>query len=689
MVSRSALCIRHLFAGILAAGGFLAVSSSMAYGGLPIHEMKRKTLAHSFQTMNVKVTGVVTWVDAAVGAEFYIQDATGGIQILPLEGSEHPRIGDVVTVTGELARGEFSPNIRDAIYERSGQAELPEPKFVSGDVLLNGGYSCERVRLDGWVRAAERIDPHLLSVVIGSGGARITIRITDSGGLIAEELVATRMVAIGVVTPVKPRGGTRQLVDVRVLTSPSFCNIIEREARNPWFAPVVPLSRAFSFRPGQTRGDRLHVAGKVLYRSGETIYLHDGTAGLAIRGSNVPEFEPGDWAEAIGFMDIENYAPLLTDSELIATQPIAVPIIPVKRTVGELVKGLQHAAYVTVTGELVDRMQSAGLSGSSHMLILRSSEGIFSAEIMGGPDHNDIAGLEPGSLLEVSGVCVMATNATGDTTGFKILVPGNSQIRLLRGAGFFTFRRLLLLLVFTLVVLLVASVYVYFGARRNMRLREEIGERRAVSAERNRLARDLHDTLEQGLTGIQMQLHCIRPDAMDAAAENRKRLDLVRSLVLQCHNEMRQSIWDLRSPALEEFDLLDALARIAQSLVIGSSTVVEISQQRCPVKIPQPIEDNLLRIGQEALTNAIKHASPTHLIIHLRTTSTSATLTVTDDGIVSPDFEVKPGHFGLLGMKERAERIGGFLTITRDPEGGCTVSVEVPLSVDAKPDPLL
>ena len=175
---------------------------------------------------------------------------------------------------------------------------------------------------------------------------------------------------------------------------------------------------------------------------------------------------------------------------------------------------------------------------------------------------------------------------------------------------------------------------------------------------------------------------------MDAAAENRRRLDLVRSLVLQCHNEMRQSIWDLRSPALEEFDLLDALERIAQSLVIGSNIVVEISQQRCPVKIPQPIEDNLLRIGQEALTNAIKHANPTHLTIHLRTTSISATLTITDDGIISPDFEVKPGHFGLLGMKERAERIGGFLTITRHPKGGCTVRVEVPLPIGSSPHEL-
>jgi signal transduction histidine kinase len=646
---------------------------------LPIKEIQRMSASPSFRESAVGVSGIVTWVDPSAGRDFYIQDETGGIQVIMRDDQSWPDVGDVVGVDGLLVRGEFAPAISQAAFRKLGRSELPETKWVSGDVLLNGAYTCERVTLDGFIRAAEMAGPNTLSVVIGSGGARITVRISNSGRLKPEELIATRMVATGVVTPVKPRGGTRQLVDVRILSTPSHCNIIEREARNPWFAPIVSAEKSFVFRPGQGRGDRIHVAGKILYRAGETMYIHDGTAGLAVRGSNVRNFRHGDWIETVGFMDIENYAPLLTDSFVQANQPGIMPIEPVERTVDELLDGLQHAAYVTVTGELIDRMNHGGLDEPILVFALRTPGGSFSAELRNDLDASKIPNYEVGSILEISGVCLMATNAIGETTGFKILVPGISQIRLVKNAGFFTIKRLLVMLIFTLGILLIVLTYAYFSSRRNMRLLAEIGERRAVAAERHRLARDLHDTLEQGLTGIQMQLHCISPALEEASAETQKRLASVRSLVFQCHNEMRQSIWDLRAPVLEEFDLGDALKRIADSLTVDSEITVKLRQQRNHVKIPQSIEDNLLRIGQEALTNAVKHANPTRLDIDLQAKPGLVTLMIRDDGSGGANLESKPGHFGLVGMKERTARIGGELTIINNPEGGCTVRIEVPL----------
>ena len=238
---------RCLVAVLALAAGTLGTAVGVTPTVQPIREIQRATAVHSFHQIEMAATGVVTWVDPAAGRDFYIQDDSGGIQVIMGDASlAWPEIGDLVTVEGLLGRGEFAPAIRRASFVVHGDSELPETQNVSGDVLLNGGYSCERVRLDGWIRAAEKVDPTTLSVVIGSGGARITVRISDAAGLNAEELVATRMVVSGVVTPVKPRGGTRQLVDVRVLSHPSFCNIIEREARNPWFAPVVSLAKAFS-----------------------------------------------------------------------------------------------------------------------------------------------------------------------------------------------------------------------------------------------------------------------------------------------------------------------------------------------------------------------------------------------------------------------------------------------------------
>jgi signal transduction histidine kinase len=95
------------------------------------------------------------------------------------------------------------------------------------------------------------------------------------------------------------------------------------------------------------------------------------------------------------------------------------------------------------------------------------------------------------------------------------------------------------------------------------------------------------------------------------------------------------------------------------------------------------VEDNLLRIGQEALGNAVRHAHPTRLSIQLAATPNHASLVITDNGSGMHEGARKPGHFGLVGMEERTVRIGGSLTISSTPDTGTTVRVDVPLSTQA------
>ena len=667
----------------LAAAARLAAAESVQL----IRDIQQLAAADPFQPVAARVGGVVTWVDPSAGKFFYIQDSSGGVQVT-FDHDRWPQLGEVLTVDGLLVRGDFAPAITGATITKVKRSPLPTPKNASGGGLLNGAYSCERVLVDGWVRSAEMLAPDLFSAVLNSGGARITVRISAAGGMNPEELIATQIAVRGVATPVKARGGTRQLVDVQVLVPrASHFLVQQREARNPWLDPIVPLANAFSYRPGPTRGDRIHVAGQVVHRTGEMIYLNDGTAGLAVRGARLQDIRPGDWLEAVGFMDIELFLPVLSDAVVrLRKEATADAIQPDTREYGELVDGLLHADFVTVTGELIDRMQTPGKSAESTLVFaLRTPEGVFPAEVENIGSQSGIPDYEVGCLLEISGVCLVSTDTEGTPTGFRILVPDVKQIRMIRAASFFTVPRLLVMLSITLGVLLLAASYAFVSTRRNMRLISEIGEKRAVNAERSRLARDLHDTLEQGLTGIHLQLHSISPALEEASAETQERLRSVRSLVLQCHTEMRQSIWNLRPATLEQFDLGDALKRIADSLVLDSGIRVELRQQRNNVKIPPLIEDNLLRIGQESLTNAVKHANPAHLKIELETTPGSVSLTISDDGGGSDSLESKPGHFGLVGMRERSTRIGGDLKITRNSAGGYSVRVDVPLPAKQKP----
>jgi signal transduction histidine kinase len=316
------------------------------------------------------------------------------------------------------------------------------------------------------------------------------------------------------------------------------------------------------------------------------------------------------------------------------------------------------------------------------VLALQSDRGVFTTEL-DARGSKLLAGLETGSLLRVTGISSVQTDMTGETTGFKMLVPDAASITVVESAPYFTPRRLLILLSITLAILLAAALWAYFLTQRNLSLRAEMREKVAVSAERSRLARDLHDTLEQGLTGIHLQLHAIGPSSEEASGETQERLAAARQLVQQCHSEIRRSIWNLRSDALEHFDLGEALHRAAQSLFLGSTTRVEFRQQTGDATIPQLIGDNVLRIGQEAITNALKHANASVLRIHLTTTADRISLAVSDDGggftpTTAPDG--RTGHFGLMGMRERIERIGGKLDITSQPGEGTTIRIEVPLT---------
>jgi signal transduction histidine kinase len=148
-----------------------------------------------------------------------------------------------------------------------------------------------------------------------------------------------------------------------------------------------------------------------------------------------------------------------------------------------------------------------------------------------------------------------------------------------------------------------------------------------------------------------------------------------------CHSqtEARRSVWELRSQILENTTLPAALSAIAGSVENGAPITINVSGEAHA--LPMRVESNLLRIAQEAITNAIKHAKPRSISVDLAYESNGARLKIFDDGC---GFSVddapggQDGHFGLLGMKERVDKIAGTLRITSFPGKGTSVEVFVP-----------
>lgn len=199
-----------------------------------------------------------------------------------------------------------------------------------------------------------------------------------------------------------------------------------------------------------------------------------------------------------------------------------------------------------------------------------------------------------------------------------------------------------------------------------------------VLGERTRLARELHDTLLQGFIGVTLQMRgAARRLAGDAGAELHAILDHADRTVA----DARGAVWDMRAPGLEHADLPTALGEAARALAAGSGVDVAVSRVGPARALPGPVETTLLRVGREAVANALQHARAGRVDVTLTYERDAVRLLVRDDGAgfaVEQATRGQGGHWGLLGMRERADRVGGTLRVESAPGAGTAVSLVVP-----------
>jgi signal transduction histidine kinase len=203
--------------------------------------------------------------------------------------------------------------------------------------------------------------------------------------------------------------------------------------------------------------------------------------------------------------------------------------------------------------------------------------------------------------------------------------------------------------------------------------------RRVVEAqelERRRLARELHDETGQALTSILLGVKAIRASNTPADAE-RAESD-VRAQIVQALQDVRALAVELRPAALDDFGLVAALERLAETFQARSG-LETLVQANIDGRLPPEIEIVLYRVVQEALTNVIKHAGAEHVSIVLRSRNGSVAATIDDDGRGFVQEDVRDGALGLLGMRERLALVGGTLEVESSPDSGTTIAAQVPV----------
>jgi signal transduction histidine kinase len=682
----------------------------------------------SGSSLPVLLTGVVTVAESNWEGKFFLQDTTGGIFVNNLHG-EQPKVGDLVQVEGNTGPGAFAPTVHIVSkWTKLGTSALPPAKQVTIEHLMAGGEDSQRVEISGLVRSVHLVTSGKLVMETMVGGYRVNVFPKISPLVDPQSFIAARIRVRG--TAAASFNGTIRRLTAVNLYAPTEDDLVveESEAHSPFTRGPLPLKEIALYRPGNSLGQRIYVRGRVTcQRIGRDFFIQDDTGGLQVQSIQPTALAPGQVVETAGFLGFANFQPILEDAVFRTAASPASPVPAKSAPIAELRDGLHQGELIVLKGRLLDRIEkqihrhAADFSGVDTICTIQNSDLTFIAECEERDESGEIKSIPLGSLVELTGVSSLETGEDGKLKYLTLLLPDSKSIRILETPSWFTPRHLLASLA-GLCILLAGVVgwtltiskkntVLHFlvlekeKAQREIQeahdlLEQRVKERteqlkfettarkeaelefKAVLAERTRLARELHDTLEQALTGIALQLDTAAKLFLRSAGEATHHLELARSLMKQSQVELRRSIWDLRSRELEQFDLASALARAGSQMTDGTNIRTEMETKGETQTLPEIVEENLLRIGQEALTNVLKHSEATLVNMRLEFAPSSVSLEIKDNGIGFSHGQMEARgrkHFGLLGMLERAKRLDGKFSIVGSPGEGARVRVVIPL----------
>jgi len=682
----------------------------------------------------ILVQGVVTAAETNWAGRFFVQDSSGGVFVNNVNGVR-PSVGDLVAVSGVSYPGGYAPVITRPHWKKLGTAPLPEAKPVTIERLMSGVEDSQRVEISGIVRTAQWSGDRI-GIELASGGYRLRAFFPIPPKVDPQSLVGAKVLLRGTAAAAF-NAPLRHFLTV-TLFIPRLADFIVNEPApaHLFDEPLMPLNGIAQYRKDSSPGNQVHVKGVVTYqRKGEDLFLRDASGGLQVKSKQAESVSPGEVVEAVGFPAVENFLPVLEDAVFRKTAEPRTALRPKTPTVAELQKGLHHADLVTLRGRLIDRLvrgigQGADQPGTQTTLVLQTTNFIFVAEKDSPAQNSFLTAIPIGSLVEVNGICLLESGDDGKIKSLRLLLPTSHDVRIIEKPGWLTPRHLLASLSVVVAILLAAIAWNVMVAKKNSILRslvreketaqrelqhahdqleERVKERtaqlkvemtarkeselqfRAVLTERTRLAQELHDTLEQTMTGIALQLDMVANQSGKIPNSAANHLKLARGLMRQSQLDLRRSVWGLRSRAEEEFNLTNALVTSARQITGETGMRVEVQTAGEAHPLSEIVEENLLRIGQEAITNAVKHSGAALVKIELHFSPQKVVLQIRDHGKgFDPEACAGPkdGHFGLLGIRERIERLGGQVLITSAPDRGTTVRVEIPISPENGDQPL-
>jgi signal transduction histidine kinase len=440
------------------------------------------------------------------------------------------------------------------------------------------------------------------------------------------------------------------------------------------------------FNASQTYDHRVRVRGVVIYsQPGEGFWIHGTGGGTRIYSKENSLLPVGTEVDVFGFLKRGEYGPALEDAIYRKAGQFHLPApIPL----ASATNALDHDSDLVQCEAVI---QEQWLSRDGIRLKLSDGAIEFPALLRTSNSALNPRDWAPGTRVRVAGICTVelptlpARPGTWEPQSFQILLRSPDDITVLQPPSWWNAEHVAWVFAgLAAASLLVVAVVIGISRRRLraetiQRMKSE-AEFAAVWNERNRMARELHDTLAQGLSAISMQLEAVKRH-LPAETKAREFLEIARTLVREKLADARDAIWNMRSQVLESGNLATALGDIVKTLTDGTDTQGELCVRGNIRRLAPLAENNLLRIGQEAITNASKYAAAKNILVTLDFEERRLRLNISDDGkgfdVNSPP--ASESGFGLKGMQERAAEIHAEFSVSSEPGEGTIVTLTLPL----------
>jgi len=651
--------------------------------------------------------------------EIAIQDGKAAIWLpMHVNRPRNLQLGQKVEVGGYLQKGRFAPDFVVQALEVIGEPGLPEPENITGSELLSGSYDCNFVEISGIVRAVYpwmSLGRNHAIMHLDAKDTRILV-LTPSDQLERLSKLVDGVVRIKGINAVAVNEAGQVLTAQMRVTNPQFIEVLQAP-RDASTLPLTPLKSLLGHPVTGAPGHRIRTRGTVTHsRNIESFQIQDEEHGVRVWTTG--KIEPpalNSIVEVLGFPAPGALSPTIEDGQfrILGVSTALEPTVMAKARNAFPYEG----RLVKVTGRLIETQTDV----SPARLLLKDDDLLFAAEFNGSIPRDKLPAT-PGAVITVTGIAEGSVGSPQHEEGYSksrdllIHLRNLTDVGVVTPAPWWTPLRLAVALAATGSGLVTMMFFAGLLTRKNKSLvlaeaelvsardalakrvetrtdqlhaqlsarRDELSEYSAVTAERNRLARDLHDSLEQTLAGAALRMDAANdllphPQATEFEPA-RRQMEKATELLRLSQIQVRRTVWGLRSLALEKHSLADALRDSVRLLTEDTGIATTLDLDNSDAGLSNEQECELLHIAQEAIANVLKHASATSLEITLLRKDGMIILTVKDNGHgFDPSIPIENDrpHYGQQDMRERAQILGAVLTVKSEIGGGSCIQVSL------------